>query len=263
MKMKENWLKVLMGACLLIVGAESANAGNGLQRIESEKMIRVAIPTDYAPYGFTGPDMQPQGIDIDTARLIAQKLGVKLQLVPVTAPTRVAYLQTGKADITISSLGKTPEREKVIDYTIAYAPFFDAVFGKTGLPVKNFAGMSGKTVSVTRGSMQDQEITTMAPGAVIRRFEDNNSTIQAFLSGQTEMMAVGTTVVATLKKQHPDIDIGLKAILSNSPCYIGVPKGEPELVAKLNEIIRAAKADGTINNIAVKWLGTSAGDLPE
>lgn len=263
MKMNGQRRAVLACACLLIAGIGSANAADALQRIESSKVIRIAIPTDYAPYGFVGPDMQPEGIDVDTAQLVAQKLGVKLQLVPVTAPTRVAYLQTGKADITISSLGKTPEREKVIDYSIAYAPFYDAVFGRTNLPVKQFADMAGKTVSVTRGSMQDQEITAMAPGAVIRRFEDNNSTIQAFLSGQTQMMAVGTTVVATMKKAHPDVDVNLKAILSNSPCYIGVPKGEPELVAKLNQIIREAKADGTINRIAMKWLGAPAGDLPE
>lgn len=263
MKITSHIRALLAGACLLLAGIEGAHAGDVLQRIESSKEIRVAVPTDYAPYGFVGPDMEPVGIDIDTARLVAQKLGVKLVLVPVTAPTRVPYLQTGKADITISSLGKTPEREKVIDYSIAYAPFYDAVFGKNELPVKNFVDMAGKTVSVTRGSMQDEEITTMAPGAVIRRFEDNNSTIQAFLSDQTQMMAVGTTVVATMKKAHPNVDVGLKAILSNSPCFIGVPKGEPELVAKLNQIIRAAKADGTINSISMKWLGAPAPNLPE
>lgn len=257
--------KVILGvvACMGFCMTNSAFADGALQRILSSKVIRVAVPTDYAPYGSVGPDMQPAGIDIDTANLIASKLGVKLQLVPVTAPTRVAYLQTGKADITISSLGKTPEREKVIDYTIAYAPFFDAVYGHKALPIKGFGDMAGKTVSVTRGSMQDQEITTKAPGAAISRFEDNNSTIQAFLSGQTQMMAVGTTVAAAMEKQHPGIDIQLKAILSNSPCYIGVPKGEKELVAKINDIIRQAKTDGTVNKIAMKWLGTPAGDLPE
>lgn len=257
--------KALLGAlvCTGLFASVGAHADNAVERIQAAKVIRVAVPTDYAPYGSVGPDMQPMGIDIDTANLVANKLGVKLQLIPVTAPTRVAYLQTGKADITISSLGKTPEREKIIDYTIAYAPFFDAVYGHTALSVKNFGDMTGKTVSVTRGSMQDEEISTKAPGAVIRRFEDNNSTIQAFLSGQTQMMAVGTTVAAVMQKQHPGLDLNLKEILSNSPCYIGVPKGEQDLVDKLNQIIREAKADGTIDKIAMKWLGTPAGNLPE
>lgn len=261
--MKSIFKALVVSAAVWTFAAPAARADTLLQHILSTKTIRVAVPTDYAPYGFVGPDMQAEGIDIDTAKLVADKLDVKLELVPVTAPTRVAYLQTGKADITISSLGKTPEREKVIDYSIAYAPFFDAVFGKKELPVKNFDDMNGKTISVTRSSMQDQEVSTRAPGAVIHRYEDNNSTVQAFLSGQTQMMAIGTTVAAAMQKQHPGMDLGLKAILSNSPCYIGVPKGNPDLVAKLNTILRNAKADGTINAISLKWLGAPAGNLPE
>ncbi len=59
---------------------------------------------------------------------IAAKLGVKVELVPVTSANRIPYLQTKKADLVISTLGKNPEREKVIDFTAAYAPFFQAVF---------------------------------------------------------------------------------------------------------------------------------------
>lgn len=121
----------------------------------------------------------------------------------MTAPNRVAYLQSGKADFTISSLGKTAEREKVIDYSIAYSPFFDAVFGKKALAVKSMADLAGHSVSVTRGSMQDKELTDMAPQAITKRFEDNNSTIAAFMSGQTEMAAVGTTVVSALTQKNP------------------------------------------------------------
>ncbi|WP_347558838.1 transporter substrate-binding domain-containing protein [Robbsia sp. KACC 23696] len=263
--MKRLSLRLMLSAtaALLTCTSFAAHADGLLEKIEKSHVIHIAVPTDYAPYGFVGPDMQPQGIDIDSARLIAQKLGVKLDLVPVTSPNRVAYLQTGKADITISSLGKTAERSKVIDYSIAYAPFFDAVFGKKDLAVSNFDDLNGKTISATKASMQDQEISDRAPKALIQRYDDNSATIQSFLSGQVQMMAIGTTVAAAIKKDHPNVDIALKVVLSNSPCYIGVPKGNPDLVNKLNEIIRAAKADGTIKAISMKWLGTGPGDLPE
>jgi polar amino acid transport system substrate-binding protein len=52
-------------------------------------------------------------------------------------------------------------------------------------------------------------------------------------------------------------------ILSNAPCYIGVPKGETALLAKVNQVILEAKKDGTLDQIAQRWLGTPAGDLPE
>ncbi|MHC8286839.1 transporter substrate-binding domain-containing protein [Pseudomonas sp. XS1P51] len=253
---------IVSGLCALL-SSSFVQAGEALDQILKSKELRVAVPVDYPPYGYVGPDMVPQGLDIDVAKLMANKLGVKLELVPVTAPNRVAYIQSGKADFTISSLGKTPEREKVIDYSIAYSPFFDAVFGASALPVKSLADMAGKSVSVTRGSMQDRELTDAAPQAVAKRFEDNNSTIAAFISGQTQMVAIGTTVAASLKQKNPDLDIALKVVLSNSPNYIGMNKDQPELRAKVNQIIRAAKADGTLDAISQKWLGAPAGELPE
>jgi polar amino acid transport system substrate-binding protein len=67
--------------------------------------------------------------------LIAKDLGVKLEVLPVSSANRIPYLQTKKADLVISSLGKNPEREKVIDFTAAYAPFFSGVFGPAGAKV--------------------------------------------------------------------------------------------------------------------------------
>lgn len=249
--------------CLISVASLSASAETLLDNIKSRNVIRIAVPQDYAPYGFVAPDMTAQGLDIDMAQLIGKQLGVKVQLIPVTGPNRVPYLQTGKADMTISSLGKTDERAKVIDFSIAYAPFFDAVFGAKALKASTPEELAGKTVSVTRGSMQDDELTHLAPKAIIKRFEDNNSTITAFTSGQTQMAAIGTTVAADIQKRNPKLDIALKVILSNSPCYIGMPKGQPELVAKVNDIIRTAKKDGSLDKIAEKWLGAPAGELPE
>jgi polar amino acid transport system substrate-binding protein len=55
-------------------------------------------------------------------------MGVKVELVPVTSANRIPYLQTRKTDLVISTLGKNAEREKVIDFTSAYSPFFQAIF---------------------------------------------------------------------------------------------------------------------------------------
>ncbi|MEC5322899.1 transporter substrate-binding domain-containing protein [Aurantimonas sp. A3-2-R12] len=236
---------------------------DALDEIVSRNTIRVAVPTDYPPFGSVGPDMQPRGMDIDVARLIAEKLGVQVELVPVTAPNRVAFLQTGKTDLTISSLGKTEERSKAIDFSIAYSPFFDAVFGAKEPPVEDYSDLDGKVIAVTRGSMQDQELQELAPGAVVQRFEDNASTIAAFMSGQSEMFASGTPVAAAINEQNPDLDMELKIILANAPCYVGVAKGETRLLEKVNEIIRAAKASGELDRLSNEWLGAPAGDLPE
>jgi polar amino acid transport system substrate-binding protein len=247
----------------LLLAAPAARAQAALDQILARKTLLVAVPTDFPPYGFVGPDLQPQGLDVDMARLIGARLGVKVELVPVTSANRIPYLQTRKADLVISTLGKNAEREKVIDFTAAYSPFFQAVFAARGVAVKSAAELAGKTVGVTRGAIEDLELTRLAPpGADIRRFEDNNATVSAFVSGQVQAIATGASVAGNMMVRNPQLGAELKFVLKDSPNFIGVAKGEDRLRLRVNEIIAAAKAAGELEKLAQKWLGRAAGDLP-
>jgi polar amino acid transport system substrate-binding protein len=251
-------------ALLLASAAGVSSAQTALDGILKSKEIKIAIPTDFPPYGFVGTDLQPQGLDIDMARLIAAKLGAKLELVPVTSANRIAYLQTKKADLVISTLGKNAEREKVIDFTAAYSPFFQAIFAAKTLPVKSVADLAGKSIGVTRGAIEDQELTKIAPaGTEIKRFEDNNATVSAFVSGQTQLIATGASVAGNMMFRNPQLGTEYKLLLKDSPNFIGVGKGEDALRLKVNEIIVEAKKSGDIDKMANKWLGRPAGTLPE
>jgi len=226
-----------------------------LDSIMAAKVIKVAVPQDFAPFGSAGLDLKPQGYDIDMANLIAHVLGVKAEIVPVTSANRIAYLQTHKVDIVISSLGKNAEREKVIDFSDAYAPFFSGVYGTKDIAVASVADLKGKTVGATRGAIEEQELSKIAPAdATIKRFEDNNSTIAAFVSGQVDLIATGNTVAAVIAERNPQRAPLLKFVIKDSPCYVGLNKDEPALKAKLNEIIAKAKADGDIEKLSEKWL---------
>ncbi|MFZ3361379.1 MAG: transporter substrate-binding domain-containing protein [Xanthobacteraceae bacterium] len=237
-----------------LVFAAPARA-DGLDSIMAAKVIRVAVPQDFAPFGSAGLDLKPQGYDIDMANLIAKALGVKAELIPVTSANRIAYLQTHKADIVISSLGKTPEREKVIDFSDAYAPFFSGVFGAKDVKVEKPADLAGKTVGATRGAIEEQAISTLAPtDATIKRFEDNNATIAAFVSGQVDLIATGNTVAAVVAERDPQRAPLLKFVIKDSPCYVGLNKDEPKLKARINEIVAKAKSDGEIEKLSEKWL---------
>lgn len=231
-----------------------------LADITSAGKIRVAVPQDFPPFGSVGADMKPQGYDIDMANLIGEKLGVEVELVPVTSANRIPYLQTNKVDLVISSMGKNAERDAVIDFSDAYAPFYNGVFAPADVAISDAADLSGKVVGVTRGSIEDLELSEIAPeDATLKRYEDNNGTISAFLSGQVEAIATGNVVAAAIIERNPPKRPEMKFLVKNSPCYIGFSEGEPELMAKLNEIIAEAKTDGELNAISQKWLGL---DLP-
>ncbi|MEC5397546.1 transporter substrate-binding domain-containing protein [Uliginosibacterium sp. H1] len=226
-----------------------------LDNVKKAGVIRIAVPTDFPPFGTVGTDMKPQGYDIDMATLIAKDLGVKLELVPVTSANRIPFVTTGRADLVISSLGKNPDREKVIDFSEAYAPFFNGVFGPSDMKVTSAADLAGKTIAVTRGSVEDLELSKIAPAtATIKRFEDNNSTISAYLSGQTQLAATGNVVAAALNERTKLRPLATKFIIKQSPCFVGANKGEAALVAAVNATIVKAKKDGELNKIATRWL---------
>ena len=255
-------LLIAFGAALC-AGVLPAHAQNALDEVMAKKSITIAIPTDFPPYGFVGTDMAPQGLDIDMARYIAAKLGVKVELVPVTSSNRIPYLQTKKADLVISTLGKNAEREKVIDFTAAYSPFFQAVFAAKNLSIKGAGDLAGKSVGVTRGAVEDMELTKIAPSSAdVKRFEDNNATVAAFVSGQVQVLATGAQVAGNMMTRNPNLSVEYKFVLKDSPNFIGVAKGEDKLRLKVNEIIAAAKASGDIDTLAKKWLGRPAGELP-
>jgi polar amino acid transport system substrate-binding protein len=242
----------------------TAHAQTALEDVMRTKQIRIAIPTDFPPYGFVSSDLKPQGLDIDMAMYIAAKLGATAELLPVSTANRVPYLQTKKADLVISTLGKNAEREKVIDFTAAYSPFFIALFGPKTIALKGPSDLAGKSIAVTRGSVDDAELTKVAPPtADLRRFEDNNTTISAFTAGQTQLVATSAQVAGAMMQKNPQLGTEFKFVLKDSPNFIGVAKGEDKLRSKVNDILAEARKNGDIDKMSVKWLGRPAGELPQ
>lgn len=238
----------------LLISAPLVQADQ-LDEVKEAGVLKVAVPQDFPPFGSVGADLQPQGYDIDMAAYLADQLDVKLKLVPVTSANRIPYLQTGKVDLVISSMGKNEERAKVIDFSQAYAPFYLGVFGSADEDVSAAADLSGKTVGVTRGSVEDLELTKLVSSdATIKRFEDNNSTLSSFLSGQVSLIATGNLVVTEIATRYPAKAPETKFLLKNSPCYIGVAKGQPELLEEVNRLVNKAKSDGTLEELSQKWL---------
>jgi polar amino acid transport system substrate-binding protein len=239
------------------------NSGTTLKQIQSTGKVRVAVPDDFPPFGAVGPDMQVRGYDIDVAREIAKGLGVELELVPVVGNYRIPFLQTNRVDMVISSLGKNKERAKIIDFSIPYAPFFSGIYGRQNIKVASMEDLKGRTVGVAQGSLEDLELSKLPTGTVkMKRFASNSLTASALVSGQVELIATGNVVAAKLMRDNPDKQIDRKLVLKNSPCYIGVRRGDTELLQRVNAIITDLKTSGKLNSFSQKWLGEPLAELP-
>ncbi|MGB5445967.1 MAG: transporter substrate-binding domain-containing protein [Psychromonas sp.] len=249
--------KIISGALMAATVLLSTQAvqAESLDTLKQRGVLKVAVPQDFPPFGSVGTDLKPQGYDIDMAAYLAQEMQLKLELVPVTSANRIPYLQTGKVDLVISSMGKNPEREKVVDFSSAYAPFFLGVFGSENEEVAKAEDLAGRTVGVTRGSVEDIELSKIVPeSAILKRFEDNNTTISSFLSGQVSLIATGNLVVTEIANRFPEKAPKTKFLLKNSPCYVGVMKGDAELLNEVNRLIEKAKQQGVLEGFSQKWL---------
>lgn len=226
-----------------------------LDDIKAAKKIRVAIDLGVPPYGMTDGQMNPTGSDVETARLLAKDLGVQLEIVQTTGANRIPFLQTGKADIVISSLSVTPEREKVIDFSAPYAQILSVIAGPKAQPIKSFGDLAGKRVASTRGTTNDKLATEGAKDAQIVRFDDDATLITAVTSGQLDIVATSPALVKTMRENAPQRDIEVKFVMKGFPLGIGLRKGESKLQQWINDWIQANTANGQLPTIHRRFHG--------
>ena len=244
---------VAASACL-VLGAGAAHA-DLLKDIRDAKKIRIALDTGSPPYGFVNDAMKPVGSDVETAQMLAQDLGVALEMVQTTSPNRIPFLQTGKADIVVASLSVTPEREKVIDFSTPYAQILAVVAGPKAMQITGFDDLKGRKVATTRGSNNDKVVTTGAKDAQVVRYDDDATLVTAAVSGQADIVATSPAIVSTVLAKSPQKDLVTKFTMSTVPLGIGLRKGEPELKAWINDWIAKNTANGKLNAIYKKYHG--------
>jgi polar amino acid transport system substrate-binding protein len=236
-------------------GTMAAHAADALQNIKSRGTIKIGMLVDFPPYGLMNEQNKPDGYDADVAKLLAQDLGVKLDLVPVTGPNRIPYLLSNQVDVLVASLGITPERAKKVDFSDPYAAITIGVYGKDDVDISKPEDLAGKTIAVARASTQDTAVTKAAPkSADIRRFDSDSSALQALISGQVPLIGCSNVCYVTIQKLAPN-KFNKKFELSSQVQGIAVKPGEDKLLAAINTFVDKVKQDGSLDKVNQKWLG--------
>ncbi|MGE0717477.1 MAG: transporter substrate-binding domain-containing protein [Alphaproteobacteria bacterium] len=255
-----NVLRSAAVAAVALMAAVPAVQADVLDDIRAAKKVRIAIDFGVPPYGMTDDKMQPAGSDVDTARALAKDWGVALEIVPTTGASRIPSLQTGKADLVISTLSITAERAKVIDFSVGYASLRTVLAGTKGVAAKSVADLKGKTIGTTRGTTHDTWLANNAKESKIIRYEDDATTAQAFVSGQVDLFTTAELLLAPIAAKNPGRQLELKFPLEIFTLAVGVKKGEAKLLAEVNAWVRANLKNGTLNAIYKKHHGN---DLPQ
>ena len=247
----------LVASCLAIA-AVAAHA-DLLDDIMKAKKIRISTDMAIPPAGMMDASMQPSGSDVETAKLLAKDWGLELEWVPTTGATRIPNVNTGKADIIISTLSVTPDRAKVIDFSKAYAVLQSVVGARKDLAIKDWADLKGKSITVTRGTTQDTELSAMAKDRDFRvvRYDDDATMVTAGATGQADIVATSVALVNQISSKNPQRPWEPKFVIRNFDLAVGIKQGEPRLLAKLNEWVGVNLKNGKLSDIYKKYYGVA------
>ena len=279
--MKKGLMKKVIAAVMLGVmtmgfvgcGASSNKASDNnstdlLETIQEKGKLVVGMSADYAPYEFHYIDENGKdvigGFDVDIANEIADAIGVELVIQEMDFDALVSALPAGKVDVVISGMNPTEERAKVVDFSDIYYNSQHGILVRTedADKYKTFADLEGAKVGAQLGSTQEQIAKAEIPNADLQLLANVNNLILELKSGKADAIVMEKPVAEMAVKNNPDLAVG-------EPTYeektggnaVGVAKNNPELLAKINEVINELNESGKMDDYILKAneLAASAG----
>jgi polar amino acid transport system substrate-binding protein len=253
--------KALLALALLLVATNIVSAQT-IAEIQARKKIIVGVLVDFPPFGIMNSKGEPDGLDIELARLMAKHLGVEAEIVPVVNANRIPYLQSKRVDVLVASLGITSERASQVMFSIPYASVDVVIAAPRKVQLTKIEDLASVSVAVTRGSAQEGYVSSIAPkGAKIQRFDGDGPATQAFLTGQVDALAQNTLMLNSIKNVNPGLDIENKIVLRRQGNAIAVRLDAFELHQWINTFIYQIKMTGELDALHRKWLGGPLSDL--
>ncbi|MBK3745256.1 transporter substrate-binding domain-containing protein [Paraburkholderia aspalathi] len=253
-------MKSMMLAGVTMLSMATYSQADVLQDIKDAGKVRIAVAIGIPQYSYVDENLQPTGSDVQTAKMIADDLGVKLELVEITNAARVPTVQTGKADMVVSSLGITEERRKAIDYSVPYATLAIVVAAPDATDIKNYGDLTGKKIGVTRATSNDQDITANTKDADIVRFEDDATLMTAVISGQVDVISSQSAVINAINKKRGNEPLNTKFTQKETNLGIGIAKGEDNLKSWLDTWVKTNFDNGKLRDVYREFHGT---ELPD
>jgi polar amino acid transport system substrate-binding protein len=241
----------------VLVAGGQAQAGEVLQRVISSGKLRVAVMGSLPPYTNMKPDGTMEGYDVDLARKLAEALKVEPEFVVVDSAGRVAALQTGKADITISGFARNVQRSLTIAFSDPYLIVPGRILVKTDSPLKKVEEINDPKwkLSLNRGGNSEPIIAAKFPNAQRMRFNTNADGLNALMSGQVDAMAQDAFYHAEQIAKYPGQLRMLEGTYSRQEDAIGVPAGDPDWLRVINLWLEQANATGENKEAFKKWFG--------
>ncbi len=255
--MRKITLIVAAALCLALALGGAAQAGK-LDDIKAKGVLVCGVKDSQVPFGYVDEKTnQIVGFDIDMCKYVADKLGVKLEVKPVTSATRIPMLTQGSVDMVAATMTHKFERDEVIDFSITYFMDGQKLLVKKGGGVNSTADLKGKKVGTAKGSTSEKNIKDAQPEAQVISFENYPQAFLALKQGKVAAVTTDSTILLGIKNsdENPgDWEI-VGDFFSAEPYGLGLPENDSKFRDFVNKSLAEMWVSGDYQKIYDKWFG--------
>ena len=232
--------------------SEAASAAaTELTTVEAGKLT-MATNAAFPPYEMTTDAGEFEGIDIDTAKAIAEKLGLELQIDDMDFDAALLSVQQGKADIVMAGVTVTDERKAVMDFSDSYATGIQSIIVPEGSDIASPDDLAGKKIGTQRGTTGYIYCSDDFGDDSVVAYDDGLTAVQALNNGQVDAVVIDNAPAQEFIAANPGLKI-LDTSYAEEDYAIGMAKNSP-LEDAVNSVLEELKADGTLQAIVDKYI---------
>jgi polar amino acid transport system substrate-binding protein len=251
---------LLIAVVAFVAALASVAAADTLADVKKKGVLVVGVKDSTPGFGYIDEKTREiVGYDVDFVKAIAKKLGVKLELKPVTSASRMPQLVASNIDIIAATMTKTPERAQQIDFSDTYFLTGQKFLVKKGT-VKTLADLEGKRIGTAKGSTSEQNAKKALPKATVLSFDDYPQAFLALQQGKVFAVTTDESILANMRGKAPDKEnYEIPEIrISDEPYGLGMRKGDKALVEFVNKTLIEMEKTGEAKAIFDKWFGPNS-----
>lgn len=253
----------------LAISTSVANAGEALDRVMKEGVLKVATDPDWAPQSFINDDNKMDGFDVDVAKETAKRLGVKVEFVTPSWDIITAGNWNGRWDLSVGSMTPTKKRAEVLSFPGVYYYTPASITVHKDSKYKTIAELNGKKIGASTASTYDlylqKDLTIDAEGVPDFEYQITAGEIKSYKNGTAALddLRLGDGVrldamLGSLPSTQEAINSKYPIKVLGDPVFyeplsLAIDKGDKEFNDKLAEIVAAMKEDGTLKKLSLKW----------
>ena len=227
-----------------------ADAEGGLTIVEGK--LTMSTNAQFPPYEMTTDDGGFEGIDVEIATAIAEKLGLELDILDMDFDSALLAVQQGKSDIVMAGVTVNEDRQLVMDFTDSYATGVQVIIVKEGSDV-TIDNMGEGLIGTQRGTTGNIYCTDDYGEEHVVAYDDGFTAVQALVNGQVDCVVIDNAPAQEFVKNNAGLAI-LDTEYANEDYAIGVNKGNTALLDAINGALEELIADGTVQSIIDKYI---------